>query len=102
MKPIIAITNNPAANGHDSGGTVWSIQSALLDLNTKPIEINYRDLTPAHVSHFDDIYTDKNKLIQLFKYAKQQANKLLQDKDCLILSGNSAMIDPRMFGQPFN
>lgn len=95
MKKInIAITYNPSVSG-----PVLSLRKVLDDFDIQRIDCDYQKICPP-VANIEVIFADNKKMSAAFRLAKRNAVTFLRNIDCLILSGNPAMIDPRFYGFP--
>lgn len=94
MKTKVAVTYSSSVGGQ----SVVSLKESMKDLGSQVVDADYRAIVPLD-EDIEKIYSSKVKLEKVYAQAKQNAEKFLQDKDCLMLSGNSAMVDPRLFGK---
>ncbi len=97
IKPRIAVTYSESVGGQ----SVKSVMATLADLEADVVNADYRKIMPA-TEDLEKIYEDEGLRLQRFQEAKTKAVDFLKDKDCLILSGNSKMIDPRLYGGNLN
>ena len=96
-RPTVAVTYNKEVGGV----SVLSIKRAMKSLQTNVVDADYRTIVPA-TKGLEQIFTDTNKFAAVWREAVGKASALLKDVDCLMLSGNGAMIDPRLYGQPYD
>jgi gamma-glutamyl-gamma-aminobutyrate hydrolase PuuD len=96
MRPRVAVTFNPA-----SGGAALSLRYAVSELDVHPVDADYRKIVPP-MGNIETIFQDERQLQQVFQAAKVRASSFLDDIDGLILSGNPAMVDPRLYGKSVN
>lgn len=98
LKVNIAITYNKNA----SSKTVLSLRDAINE-EVNAIDCDYRKILPPREG-LDEIFKNEVKREAIFQEAKRNAKLFLQNTesaiDGLILSGNPAMVDPRLFGKP--
>ena len=92
----VAVTYSP-----DAGGVcVLSIKEALLEIGSEVVNADFRHMTadiPADI--FKQMNDTPEGRQQLFAHAKAKAVEFLKDIDCLVLSGNNAMIDPELYNR---
>lgn len=93
-KTRIAITYNEKIGG----SSVISLKNSIKELDSEVVDADYRLIT-SDLPDLEDIYTNRKKRSTLFKKAKMKAILFLKDIDGLILSGNSAMVDPRLYSE---
>jgi gamma-glutamyl-gamma-aminobutyrate hydrolase PuuD len=93
-KPRIAVTYSESVGGQ----SVKSVMATLAELRADVVNADYREIMPV-AEDLDGIYEDENLRNKKFQEAKMNATEFLKDKDCLVLSGNSKMVDPRLYGQ---
>jgi gamma-glutamyl-gamma-aminobutyrate hydrolase PuuD len=94
--PKVAVTYSP-----EVGGTsVISLKKSFSSVNCEVLDADYREMMrDIPKEEFDEAYNTPEGRNKIFAHAKFAAEKLLDDFDCLALSGNSAMIDPDLFNQ---
>lgn len=93
IQPKVAVTYN-----QKDAGSVLSLRSVLADLETEVVDCDYRKLVPE-TDDLEQIYANQEKMLAVFQKAKQKAKDFLKDIDWLVISGNPAMVDPKLFGQ---
>ena len=94
IKARIAVTYNQTVGG----SSVISIKETLASLGADVIDADYRKIVPNSQA-IEKIYTNKKKKVDWFSSAKREALSFLKDIDGLVLSGNSVMVDPRLYSQ---
>ncbi|WP_304601748.1 gamma-glutamyl-gamma-aminobutyrate hydrolase family protein [Legionella bononiensis] len=103
--PKVAVTFSPIVGG----SSVVSLKKAFKHVGSTVVDADYRKmLEEIPEEKFQELYKDPQGRQLLFAHAKARAAELLEDVDCLALSGNNAMIDPELFnkereeGQPYD
>ncbi len=90
----VAVTYSPVVGGD----CVISIQESFQEVGSEVINADYRQMmADIPEEEFKKLYDTLEGRKQLFAHAKAKAIELLNDVDCLAVSGNSAMIDPSLF-----
>lgn len=82
------------------GSSVLSLKASFKKAGAEVVDADYTDMIddiPKEV--FDSLYKTEDGRRTLFAHAKAKAKEILKDVDVLALSGNSAMIDPELFGE---
>ena len=103
--PKVAVTFSPVVGG----SSVISLKKAFKHVGSTVVDADYRMmLEDIPEEKFQQLYKDPQGRQLLFAHAKARAAEILEDVDCLALSGNNAMIDPELFnkereeGQPYD
>ncbi|KTD34145.1 glutamine amidotransferase [Legionella moravica] len=101
----VAVTFSPIVGG----SSVISLKEAFEHVGSTIVDADYRKmLEDIPDEQFQELYKDPQGRQILFAHAKARAAEVLEDVDCLALSGNNAMIDPELFnkereeGQPYD
>ncbi len=82
------------------GSSVISLKQSFTDTGADVVDADFRELMQdIPVEKFNDLYQTQEGREKLFAHAKKMAEDFLADKDCIALSGNSAMLDPELFNQ---
>lgn len=94
--PNIAVTYN-----EDVRGPVTSLIEVIKTLDTNLVICDYRKIRPPEEG-LDQIHWDKKKKHAVFDEATIKAAAFLKENsiDCLIVSGNPAQVDTRLYGKP--
>jgi gamma-glutamyl-gamma-aminobutyrate hydrolase PuuD len=94
--PKIAITYSPEVGGN----SVISIFSAFEKMGSDPIATDFMKMFNDDIKAKDflRLYNSPEGQAKLFAHAKQKALKLLENVDCLVMSGNGLSIDPHLYG----
>lgn len=93
-KPKIAVTFNKNING-----PVVSLRRIVAESGADLIDCDYRKIV-SQSSELEEIYSHREKMLDVFQKAKKRAKTFLTDIDGLIVSGNPANVDPRLYGKP--
>lgn len=94
--PKVAVTYSPEVGG----ASVISLKNSFSSVDCEVLDADYREMMrDIPKEEFDEAYKTPEGRNKIFAHAKFAAEKLLDDVDCLALSGNSAMIDPDLFNQ---
>ncbi|KTD43227.1 gamma-glutamyl-gamma-aminobutyrate hydrolase family protein [Legionella quateirensis] len=103
--PKVAVTFSPIVGG----SSVVSLKKAFKHVGSTVVDADFRMmLEDIPEEKFQQLYKDPQGRQLLFAHAKARAAEILEDVDCLALSGNNAMIDPELFnkerqeGQPYD
>lgn len=92
----VAVTYNPIVGG----SSVISLKESFQEVSSKVVDADYRQMmSDISEEEFKKLYATQKGRQQLFAHAKAKAIEVLNNVDCLGLSGNSAMIDPELFNQ---
>ena len=95
MKPRVAVTYSKKVGGQ----SVISLKKSFLDVDCDVVDADFREmLSDISDETFQEKYKTSKGRAELFSHAKAFATEFLSHCDCLALSGNSAMIDPVLFG----
>ena len=92
----VAVTYSPEAGGV----CVLSIKEALLEVGSEVVNADFRHMTadiPEEI--FNQMNDTPEGRQQLFAHTKAKAVEFLENIDCLVLSGNNAMIDPQLYNK---
>lgn len=95
--PRIALTINPKQISPWGNALINAFEQANC-------EVKFADYTDMMKSiskqDFGSAYASSKRRAELFAHAKARAAEILDEADCLALSGNPEMIDPILFGKP--
>lgn len=93
----VAISFSP-----EVGGTsVISVIKSFKFVGSDVVYADYRQLMrDIPVAEFERLYDTEQGRIELFAHAKFKAKAFLCGIDCLVIPGNSAMIDPTLYNRP--
>ncbi|HHT0593846.1 TPA: gamma-glutamyl-gamma-aminobutyrate hydrolase family protein [Legionella anisa] len=95
--PKVAITYSPEVGG----ASVISLIKSFSSVDCEVIYADYREMMrEIPTAEFYEAYKTYEGCQKLFAHAKKAAERILENVDCLALSGNTAMIDPNLFNQP--
>lgn len=98
-KEIIHKLNIAVSHNSQTGGSASnSLRQIVKACGDNLIDVDYRKIAPNNTK-LELIYSDEKIKNDVFTYAKQQAVLLLEHADCLILPGNSAIVDPRLYNE---
>ena len=97
-QPNVAVTYNEKI-----GGPVTSVRKIISSSNAHLVDCDYRAIMPVK-NGIDLMYQDTEYFKNLFADAKVNATQFIDQHsiDAVILSGNPANVDPRLFGQSIN
>lgn len=94
--PTIAVSYSPEVGG----SMAKSFKKAFATSGSTVINADYRQMMSSFSEDkFAELYSTQAGRMQLFAHAKAMANEILNNADCLALSGNSDMIDPQLFNR---
>lgn len=92
----VAVTCNEELGG----SSVISLKKSFASVNMDVHNADFRAMMKAiPTEEFEAAYENPMMRQKLFAHAKAAAEELLKDIDCLALSGNNAMIDPKLFNK---
>ncbi|MBA3662354.1 MAG: gamma-glutamyl-gamma-aminobutyrate hydrolase family protein [Gammaproteobacteria bacterium] len=93
--PLLAVVSY----NHEIGGATADslIQVIMQKLDMTVALADYRKITPPQ-DNLDSIFINNDLVFKVVANSKRRAWAYLKDADCLILPGNHAIIDPRLFG----
>lgn len=92
IKPKVAFSYNLDVGGESAK----SLQDILVNLEAKLSPIDYRKIVPKTATN-EDILKGGDELLAVFEHAKLTAAIYLNDMDALVIPGNGAMVDPRLY-----
>lgn len=94
--PKVAVTYSPEVGG----ASVISLKNSFYSVDCEVVDADFREMLQAvPKENFNKAYHTSAGRSKIFAHAKFAAEKLLDEIDCLVLSGNNAMIDPDLFNQ---
>ncbi|EKD71679.1 MAG: glutamine amidotransferase [uncultured bacterium] len=91
---LVGISYNPEIGGPATD----SIINIMFNLGASVVYLDYRIIVPLTVN-VERVYESKEQMMEVYKEAKIRAKFFLTDIDCLILPGNAAVVDPRLFNE---
>jgi gamma-glutamyl-gamma-aminobutyrate hydrolase PuuD len=92
--PRVALSFSPAVGGNSSEAVRRSLKTEGAEVDNA----DYREVCSLSKEDAEEIFKDPDKLDKAFDEAIKKAETALKDADALVIPGNNAMVDPRLYG----